>query len=66
MERDYPIAKITRASEPYHFERSRQHSNYPRPSQPNTSQPNQKYLTGWGMSTLDYWQSRFDDYLKRK
>jgi len=21
---------------------------------------------GWGMSTKDYWQSVFDDYLKRK
>lgn len=65
--RDYPEADQLRQTEPYHFQRSRDssHSAYPRPAQANTSQPNQKGTpTGWGLSTGDYWQGVFDDYLK--
>ena len=63
--RDYPAARVLRETEPYHFERARQHSNYPRPPQPNTSQPNQKFTTGWGMTTQEYWNSILKDYKKR-
>jgi len=53
---------------PYHFQRNRQLFNkQPRPAQANTSQPNQiSSRVGWGMSTQDYWQGVFIDYLKRK
>ena len=66
--RDYAAAQLTRAREPYAHQRDRQLFNrQPRPAQANTSQPNQKGLSvGWGLNTWDYWQSVFDDYLKRK
>jgi len=66
--RDSNAARTTRATEPYHFQRDRQFLNrQPRPAQPNTSQPNQiNQKTGWGMSTQEYWQGVFNDYLKRK
>ena len=66
--RDYAAAQMTRDTEPYHYQRDRQLFNkQPRPAQPNTSQPNQIFSkTGWGMSTQDYWQGVFEDYLKRK
>ena len=67
--RDSQAAQLTRITEPYAFQRHRDamHSSYPRPAQPNTSQPNQIFSrAGWGMSTQDYWQGVFDDYLKRK
>jgi len=58
---------LTHQGEPYHFQRGRQHSNYPRASQPNTSQPNQKVsLPAWGISSHDYWNSILVDYLKRR
>lgn len=66
--RDYPAARIVRANEPYHFERARQLGNkQPRPVQPNTNQPNQKFAqSGWGMSTQEYWNSIFKDYSKKR
>ena len=53
---------------PYKFQRWRSsaHSAFPRPPQPNTSQPNHKSLTGWGMSTQDYWGAVFESYLNRR
>ena len=52
---------------PYHFQRDRQLFNkQPRPPQPGY-QPNQKgALVGWGLSTPDYWNSVFEDYMNRK
>ena len=61
------IAGFLRQQEPYHYERVRQHSNYPRPAQANISQPNQVSLQGWaGMSTRGYWNGVFRDYLRRR
>ena len=59
---------MTQEKGPYRFQRDRQRLNsQPRPSQPNTRQPNQKYRSAaWGMTTVDYWDSVFDDYLKRR
>jgi len=53
---------------PYNFQRNRQLFNkQPRPPQANISQPNAKgLLVGWGLSTREYWQSVFEDYLQRK
>ena len=53
---------------PYNFQRNRQLFNkQPRPSQANISQPNARGpLVGWGLSTQEYWQSVFEDYLQRK
>jgi len=53
---------------PYHYQRDRQLFNkQPRPPQANTSQPNAKIrAAGWGLSTPDYWQGIFDDYISRK
>ena len=66
--RSYPAAQATRDTEPYHFQRDRQlYNKQPRPAQANTSQPNQLGKpVGWGLSTQDYWQEVFDDYLRRK
>jgi len=66
--RDYAAAQVTRATEPYHYQRDRQYFNrQPRPSQPNISQPNQKNaVVGWGMSSQDYWQGVFKNYISRK
>ncbi|MAF43071.1 MAG: hypothetical protein CMI54_02720 [Parcubacteria group bacterium] len=66
--RDYSEAKALRQTEPYSFQRSRNaiHSSYPRPAQPNTNQPNQKFLQGWGMSTKSYWLKVSEDYSKRR
>ena len=57
-----------RQSEPYHFQRDRrQLSDYPRPAQPNTSQPNQLPApAGWGMGTGEYWNLVFKEYLNRR
>ena len=65
--RDYPAAKITRMTEPYHYQRARQLFNkQPRPAQPNTNQPNQKAAPmGWGMSTSEYWGNVLKKYQKR-
>ena len=67
-DRQYPAARLTRANEPYHFERQRAsiHSSYPRASQPNTYQPNQVFspLMGFG-SARDYWDSVFKAYLNK-
>jgi len=53
---------------PYKYQRDRQRLNkYPRPAQPNISQPNQKPAPqGWGMSTRDYWNLVFKEYLRRR
>ncbi len=66
--RDYPAARLTRQTEPYHFQRKRSaiHSSYPRAAQPNTSQPNQVKVQGWGGTSRDYWNSVFASYLKRR
>jgi len=60
--------RILRQEEPYHFQRDRQIDNaQPRPSQPNTFQPNQApMLMGWGMSTQQYYNTVFENYLNRK
>jgi len=67
-ERQYPAARLTRETEPYHFQRDRQLGNkQPRPAQPNTYQPNQKPRpVGWGQSTRDYWDNVFSEYLERR
>jgi len=59
--------KLTRQTEPYHFQRKRNaiHSSYPRPAQPNISQPNQ-IMQVWGSTTQGYWGNIFNDYLKRR
>jgi len=53
---------------PYRFQRLRHRlGEYPRASQPNISQPNQKpALQGWGMDTRSYWNEVFSEYLRRK
>lgn len=53
---------------PYKFQRLRHRlGEYPRPSQPNTSQPNQLPAPqGWGSDTGTYWSEVFSDYLKRR
>jgi len=54
---------------PYHFQRQWDaiYNMSPRQAQPNTSQPNQKFNTsGWGMTSREYWNSVFKNYLKRK
>lgn len=53
------IAGLTRAEEPYHFERRLPRlSDFPRAPQPNTNQPNQKVsIPAWGMRDRDYWRS---------
>ena len=69
VSRDSPLEQSTRAQEPYSFQRRRDslHSSYPRPAQANTSQPNAKTgLVGWGLSSQEYWQSIFTDYLRKK
>lgn len=61
--------KNLRKTEPYASQRRRAglHSSFPRPAQANTSQPNAKPpMVGWGMSTAEYWQGQFEDYLKRR
>ena len=60
--------RLMRQSEPYHFQRLRHRlGEYPRPPQPNKSQPNQKPPTpGWGLSTEQYWGEVFNDYLRRR
>jgi len=59
--------RLLRQREPYHFQRPRAsiHSNYPRPSQPNTSQPNQK-VNVQGTDTMDYWNNVYKGYLSRR
>lgn len=61
--------KLFHQGEPYHFQRSRagKHTAYPRPSQPNTSQPNQIVnISGWGMGTMEYWNSIMKDYQDKR
>jgi len=57
--RSYPAARLLRATEPYHYQRARNtiHYSQPRPSQPNTNQPNARVKKGWGMSSREYWDS---------
>lgn len=59
--------KLTKQTEPYHFQRKRNaiHSSYPRPPQPNTRQPNQ-ITRVWGSTTQEYWGNVFNDYMKRR
>ena len=54
--------------EPYSYQRLRHRlGEYPRPAQPNTSQPNQlPRPAGWGLSTSGYWGEGFNDYLRRR
>ena len=50
---------------PYKWQRKRHRlGEYPRPSQPNTSQPNQ-IMRPVGNSTKEYWVNVYEDYLKR-
>ena len=65
--RDYRMARLTRESEPYHFQRDRQLFNeQPRPPQPGI-QPNEKLRpAGWGMPTQEYWSQIFQDYLRKR
>jgi len=60
--------RLLRQREPYHFQRNRGRLNaYPRPPQPNTYQPNQKPpIQGWGTGTMTYWNTIFEDYLKKR
>ena len=53
---------------PYDYERLRHRlGEYPRPSQPNTSQPNQRMrYSGWGQNTREYWGEVFQNYMKRR
>ena len=53
---------------PYHFQRQRhQIGEYPRPPQPNTSQPNAKpKVTGWGISSMEYWGGISQGYWDRQ
>lgn len=64
--RDSFAERLVRQSEPYHWQRNRQRLNaQPRPSQPNTNQPNQiNRIVGWGQG--DYWGEVFKAYLKRR
>ena len=52
---------------PYKYQRDRQLFNKePRPPQAGY-QPNQKPAPlGWGLSTSDYWQEVFREYLRRR
>jgi len=61
-------ARLMRQREPYSYQRRRNtiHWNYPRASQPNTNQPNQRPLQGWGMSSLEYWSAVYQKYLNRR
>jgi len=65
---DNTEARLLRQSEPYHYQRQRNalHWSYPRASQPNTNQPNAKSLSGWEMSSLDYWNSIQERYMARQ
>jgi len=66
--RDYPAAKLLRQIEPYAHQRDRQLFNkQPRMAQANTNQPNQKpRISGWGMTTMEYWSGVFENYQKRR
>ena len=66
--RDSIIERQLRQTEPYKFQRDRQLFNkQPRLAQPNTSQPNQlPLLSGWEMTTEDYYREVFQNYLKRR
>ena len=68
MYRDYPEARMLRQTEPYAYQRSRnaKHWSFSRPAQPNTSQPNQRPLQGWGMSSFEYWGAVYQKYLNRR
>ena len=61
-------SRMVRQKEPYHYQRQRNalHWSYPRAAQPNLSQPNQKFLNGWGMSSFEYWNSISEEYSKRR
>jgi len=67
MIRNYPEANLLRQTEPYAFQRKRHRlGEFPRASQPNTSQPNQKYqMPNYRQSTIDYWIGVYNDYIKR-
>lgn len=60
--------RLLHQTDPYAFQRKRHRlGEYPRPAQPNISQPNQlPKPQGWGLSTSEYWNEVFNDYLKRR
>ena len=60
-------AKLTREREPYHFQRpiASLHSNFPRPAQPNTSQPN-AIIRPKATKQQDYWNNYSKQYLQRR
>jgi len=51
---------------PYQYERKRHRlGEYPRPPQPNTSQPNQKVRVQ-GNTTSEYWNNAQKKYMDRR
>ena len=65
--RDFASARLLRQKEPYHFQRWRAsiHSNYPRPAQPNTFQPN-AITRPRANNQRDYWDEVYNQYLARR
>ena len=65
--RDFTSAKLLRMREPYHFQRPRAsaHSNYPRPAQPNTFQPN-AITRPKATNQQQYWEEVSRQYLERR
>jgi len=65
--RNSRVEQTTRQREPYHFQRDRQFLNkQPRPPQAGV-QPNRlPRPTGWGMTTREYFEGVFQDYLRRR
>jgi len=56
---------LVRDIEPYHFQRKlRRLSDYPRPAQPNTYQPNQRFRIK-ASKTREYWDKAYQNYLNR-
>lgn len=58
--------QLVRDTEPYHFQRQmRRLSDYPRPAQPNTYQPNQRLGYPRRSKTRNYWNDAYKNYLGR-
>ena len=70
IKRPEPIthARLLRRREPYAAQRplASRHSNYPRPAQPNTRQPNQITRPPVTNSTKEYWLAAQKQYLNRQ
>ena len=65
--RDFTSARQLRQREPYHFQRERAaiRSAFPRPAQPNTSQPN-AVIRPKPTAQQDYWAEVSKQYMKRR